>query len=57
MDTYINHVASEPTTTTIPTPTKKKKKKKKTTDNNTLSEVLQELHTEDKVILVITIEH
>lgn len=50
-DTYmddISHIIPEPVTTTIPTPTKKKKKKKKPVDNNTLSEVMQELHTEEK---------
>lgn len=45
----MSHVSLEPpTTTNIPTPTKKKKKKKKPVDNNTLSEVLHELHTEER---------
>jgi len=46
MDDISNTI--EAVTSTTPTPQKKKKKKKKTTDNNTLSEVLQELHTEEQ---------
>merc|ERR1712168_1037733 len=51
-DTYMDDLAptTEPTTTTAPIPQKKKKKKKKpaaTENGNSLSDVLQELHTEE----------
>jgi len=48
MDDHSSNITEVPATTT-PIPQKKKKKKKKTTENNSLSEVLQELHTEEKV--------
>jgi len=46
----ISHIISEPVSTTasIPTKNKKKKKRNKVVDNNTLSEVLHEIHTEEK---------